>query len=157
MTRVMRRAVPALMIAFALTTTATAAPTAEDTIKYRNAVMEEMAAHMSALTLILFDKVDGAQFTQGHVDALARAGTEIGNLFPEVSKDGDTDALSLIWDNPEKFAEAVGKASSALADFQAAAASGDRGATLGAFAEAGKACKACHEIYRAEEHDDHDH
>ena len=47
MTRVMRRALPAAIVAFGLATTSTAAPTAEDAIKYRNAVMEEMAAARS--------------------------------------------------------------------------------------------------------------
>ena len=150
MTRLMRSAAAALLIVLATSTHVTAAPTAEDAIKYRSAVMTEMAAHMSALSLILFDKVDGAQYGQAHIDALVRAGEEMDVLFPEVSRKGDTEALGLIWDNPEKFADAVAKAQGAFAEFQGAAAGGDRGATLKAFAAAGKTCKGCHEVYRAE-------
>jgi cytochrome c556 len=139
-------------------TTAQAAGNVDDAIKYRHAVMEEMAAHMSALTLILFDKVDGAAFAQGHVDALARAGAEMDVLFPAGSGDGDTDALPAIWNNADDFAAAVDKAQAALDAFAAAIPAGDRGATLKAFADAGKSCKGCHEVFRAEEHDDdHEH
>ncbi len=134
-----------------------AAVTAEDAIKYRHAVMEEMAAHMNALTLILFDKVAGGDYAQGHADALARALAEMDILFPEISKDGDTEALPLIWKNPDKFAEAVAKAQAAAGEFRDALDGGDRKAALAAFADTGKACKACHEVYRAEEHDHDDH
>lgn len=133
-----------------------AAVTAEDAIKYRHAVMEEMAAHMSSLTLILFGKVDGGDYAQGHADALTRALAEMEILFPDISKDGDTEALPAIWKNPDKFAEAVAKAQTSAGAFREALAGGDRKTALAAFADTGKACKACHEVYRAEEHD-HDH
>jgi cytochrome c556 len=116
--------------------------------------MEEMAAHMSALTLILFDKVDGGAFAQGHVDALERAGAEMDVLFPAGSGEGETGALPAIWNNADDFAAAVDKSQAALDAFAAALPAGDRGATLKAFADAGKACKGCHEVFRAEEHDD---
>ena len=149
----------ALLFALCLATPANAARTAEDAIKYRHAVMEEMAAHMSALTQILFDKVDGAQFAQGHADALVRATAEMDVLFPEISKDGDTHthALPAIWENPEKFAEAVDDAQDKANAFRDAMAGGDRKATLAAFADTGKACKACHEVYRAEDDDGDSH
>lgn len=147
----------ALITMFNLSTTAIAAPNAEDAMKYRHAVMEEMAAHMSALTLILFDKVDGAAYAQGHADALARALDELDVLFPEVSRDGDTHALPVVWDNPEKFAEAVEDAQSKASALQAAMGGDDRKATLEAFAATGKSCKGCHEVYRAEDDDSDSH
>ena len=156
MQRIIWCAIAALFITLRISNAAGAAKTPEDAIKYRHAVMEEMASHMSALTLILFDKVDGAAYAQGHADALARASAELEILFPEVSRDGDTEALPVIWDNPEKFSEAVAKAQSTTRDLQAAIGGDDRPATLAAMAAAGKACKACHEDYRAEEEDDSD-
>lgn len=155
---VFARIVVATIIFLSLFTTAEGARNAKDTIKYRNAVMEEMASHMTALTLILFDKVDGAAYAQGHADALARAGAELDVLFPDISAEGDTDALPAIWDNADKFAAAVEKAQVTIDAFAAALPAGDRGASLKAFADAGKACKGCHEVFRAEEHDDdHEH
>jgi len=157
MQRVISCAIAALFITLSAASVAGAA-TADDAIKYRHAVMEEMASHMSALTLILFDKVDGAAaYAQGHADALARASAELEILFPEVSRDGDTHALPVIWDNPDKFSAAVAKAKSKSADLQAAIGGDDRQATLAAMAAAGKACKACHEAYRAEEDDSDSH
>jgi len=151
------RAIIGAIAVLGFLTTAQAAGNVDDAIKYRHAVMEEMAAHMSALTLILFDKVDGAAFAQGHVDALSRAGAEMDVLFPDGSGEGETDALPVIWSNVDDFAAAVDKAQAALDAFAAAVPAGDRGATLKAFADAGKACKGCHEVFRAEEHDDDDH
>ncbi|MFW2406015.1 MAG: c-type cytochrome [Gammaproteobacteria bacterium] len=157
MNRVFIRASILLVFSIMMSSAVNAAGTAEDAIKYRHAVMEEMANHMSALTLILLNKVDGGDYAQGHVDALARASSEMDVLFPEISKDGDTEALPAIWENPEKFAEAVEKAQQATVEFQNAVSGGDRKATMAALAAAGKTCKGCHESYRAEEDDDHSH
>ncbi|MGI9341236.1 MAG: c-type cytochrome [Gammaproteobacteria bacterium] len=154
MHRIFIRAILSAIAVLGLFTTAQAAGNVEDAIKYRHAVMEEMASHMSALTLILFDKVDGAAFAQGHVDALARAGAEMAVLFPEGSGGDETEALPVIWSNADDFAKAVDKAQTAFDAFAAAVPAGDRGATLKAFADAGKACKGCHEVFRAEEHDE---
>jgi cytochrome c556 len=158
MQRVFVRAILLLVFGAFISLDAGAAGTAKDAIKYRHVVMEEMANHMAALTLILFDKVDGGDYAQGHADALVRASSEMDILFPEISREGDTEALPAIWKNPDKFAGAVTKAQKATVDFQQALSSGDRKATLAAFAAAGKTCKGCHESYRAEEDDDdHSH
>ncbi|NND36183.1 MAG: cytochrome c [Gammaproteobacteria bacterium] len=155
MNRALARLSLLLVVSIMMPSVSGAAGTAEDAVKYRHAVMEEMANHMSALTLILLDKVDGGDYAQGHVDALARASSEMDVLFPEISREGDTAALPAIWEEPDKFAEAVEKAQLAAADFQSAVSGGDRKATMAAFAAAGKTCKGCHESYRAED-DDHD-
>jgi cytochrome c556 len=157
MNRVFVRASLFLVFSIMMSSAASAAGTAEDAIKYRHAVMEEMATHMSALTLILLNKVDGGDYAQGHVDALARASSELDVLFPKISSEGDTDALPEIWANPDKFAEAVAKAQKATADFQSTLSGGDRKATMAAFAAAGKTCKGCHEGYRAEDDDSDSH
>jgi len=157
MQRVFFRAVLIFVFSAIVSLNAAAARTAEDAIKYRHAVMEEMANHMTALTLILFDKVDDGDFAQGHADALARASSEMDVLFPEISRDGDTEALPAIWNNSDKFAKAVAKAQQSTVDFQQALSGGDRKAALAAFAAAGKACKGCHESYRAEDDDEHSH
>lgn len=157
MQRAIVRVLAAVSISLALTITAAAAPTAEDTIKYRNAVMSSMAAHMNALTLIVFDKVDGADYAQSHADAVANASAELDVLFPEISRDGETDALPAIWKNPDEFATAVADAQAAANDLRTAVGGGDRKALMAALAGAGKSCKGCHESYRAEDHDDDSH
>lgn len=147
----------ALAAIFCFSTSVHAAPSAEDAIKYRNLVMDSMAAHYGALMLLLFDKVDVKDTTQNHADALANASAEIDQLFPEISRDGETEALPVIWKDSGAFSKQVKKAQAAATDLQAAIAGGDRKATLSAAAAVGKSCKGCHESYRAEhEHDDSD-
>ena len=153
MPRHLVRALAALTIISAIAFNATAAGTAEDAIKFRHAIMTEMAAHMAALNYILTVKVDAEAFAQGHADALARASAEMDVLFPAGSGEGDTEALPAIWEDAEAFAAAVDEAQQAATKLQATLAGGDRKATMAAFAATGKTCKNCHESYRAE----HDH
>jgi cytochrome c556 len=153
----MQRSLSRMLAALAFVGATANATNVEDAIKYRHVVMEEMANHMAALELILFDKVDGARFAQGHADALARASVELENLFPPESRDGDTDALPVIWENPEEFSQAVAETREATAVLQSKMGGDDRPAAIAAFAATGKTCKACHESYRAEEHDEDDH
>ena len=124
-----------------------------DTIKYRHAVMESLAAHIEALSLMAFNKVPASEFYQRHAEALANGTAEIKNLFPEGSGQGDTHALPAIWESSEDFNAAAEKAADAFASLRDAVAGGDNKAIMGAFAAAGKSCKGCHEKYR-EEHDD---
>jgi cytochrome c556 len=127
--------------------------TAKNAIKYRHAVMEAMAGHTAAFSMIAFGMVDQPEFLQSHANALADAGTQLKALFPDGSGDGDTEALPAIWDEPEKFSAAITKAEKATSDLRDAAASGDKKAIVGAFKALGKSCKGCHESFR-EEHDD---
>ena len=124
----------------------------ENAIKYRQAVMESMAAHAETLSLMAFNKVEPNEFYQSHADALANGTAELKFLFPEGSGQGDTHALPEIWQNPEDFSAARMKSEEAFAALREAVASGDNEAIRSAFAAAGKTCKGCHEKYR-EEHD----
>ena len=140
-----------LVTIFCFSTSVQAAASAEDAIKYRNLVMDSMAAHYGALMLVLFDKVEVTGTAQSHADALANASAELDQLFPEISREGETEALPAIWKNAAAFAKSVSKAQAAANDLQAAIGSDDRKATLSAAAAVGKSCKGCHESYRAEE------
>ena len=126
----------------------------ENSIKYRQAVMGSMAAHIEVLSMMAFNKVEPNEFYQGHAEALANATAELKYLFPDGSGQGETEALAAIWENPDEFDAARSKAEQAFAALRDAVASGDSKAVVGAFAAAGKSCKGCHEKYR-EEHDDH--
>ena len=71
---------------------------------------------------------------------------------PEVGK---TRALPAIWEKPQDFAAKDAAFLEAATAFKAAADSGDINAIKARAGELGKACKACHEPYRAPE-SDHD-
>ena len=137
--------------------TASAATTPEDAIKYRQAVMESLGGHVAAFLLIALNKVDAREYLQNHADALANLSTEMDGLFPAGSGEGDTEALPAIWDDNEKFAAAVAKMQEATSALQETVRSGDPKAIMGAFAEAGKSCKGCHETFRAEDDDSDSH
>lgn len=157
MQRVIPGAVAALIVAAGLSTTAVAETKPEDAIKFRHAVMQTLAGNISAFMLIAFDKVDGGDYLQTHADALASGAGELDILFPAGSGEGDTHALAGIWEDTEGFAAAVAKAQQATAELSTAVAGGNRGAIMGAFGDVGKACKGCHENYRAEEDDGDSH
>jgi cytochrome c556 len=143
----------ALIVALCLSANVNAETKPEDAIKYRQAVMATMGGHIGAFMLIAFNKVDGAPYLQSHADALANASNELVVLFPAGSDAGETEVLPAVWSDPDGFSAAVTKAQKATEGLQKAVAGGDRGAIMGAFADVGKACKGCHENYRAEDHD----
>ena len=137
------------------------ADTAEDSIKYRHAVMEAMSGHVAAFNLIATNKIDGQKYLQAHADAVANMSDELDILFPKGSGDGDTEALPAIWDDSEKFSTAIAKMQETAGALREATRSGDRKVVMGAFSAAGKACKGCHEKFRAEDEnedsDSHSH
>jgi cytochrome c556 len=153
MYRLFPSTLPTLLLLLAVAMPAGAETSAENAIKYRHAVMEAMAGHTSAFSMIAFGMVDHPEFLQSHANALADAGAQLTMLFPEGSGGGETDALPAIWEEPEKFGAAVAKAEKATAELRDAAASGDRKSIVSAFKALGQSCKGCHESYREE--DDH--
>jgi cytochrome c556 len=145
-----------LVLGFSMLATAQAAGKPEDTIKYRHAIMEALSSHVSAILLIATNKIDARQHLQEHADAVANLTGELDHLFPEGSGGSETETLPEIWSDSEKFAAAIKKMQDSALALQAAAGSNDNRAFMGTFATAGKACKGCHESFRAEHEDDHD-
>lgn len=146
----MRRLFMTGSAALVLAATANAA-TPEDAIKYRKAVMSTMAGHVGAITLIFGGKVEHQEYLLSHAEALAAAGEQAGKLFPAGSGNGKTDALALIWQEPEKFASAADQAKRATAALRDAIRSGDK-ATIGkSLKPVFDSCKGCHDRYRKEE------
>lgn len=117
--------------------------------KYRQAVMETMKGHITALSMVAFGQLEDTGFMQSHADSLANAAKELDAIFPAGSGTG-SEALPAIWEQTDKFAAAVDASQSATAELKAAVASGNRGAVAGAFKKVGDACKGCHEGFRAE-------
>ena len=152
MQRLLASAFAALFISLMLSSPASADKAAENAYKYRHAVMEAMAGHTQAFSMVAFGMVDHPDHLQSHANALADAGSQLSVLFPAGSGGEDTHALPAIWDEPDKFNAAIEEAEKATADLKSAAASGDRKAITAAFKAVGASCKGCHESFR-EEHD----
>ena len=146
-----------LVLGFGVFATAQAAGDPEDTIKYRHAIMEAMSSHVAAILLIATNKIDARQHLQEHADAVANLTDELDHLFPEGSGGSETETLPEIWSDSEKFSAAVKKMQDSAQSLQAAAGANDNKAFMGTFAAAGKACKSCHESFRAEHDHEEDH
>ena len=89
-------------------------------------------------------KVAGAAAT---INRLAKesAGWFPAGTGPDVGK---TEAKAEIWRNPQDFNAKHTAFQKAASAFNAAARSGNAGATKAAFGDLGKSCKACHDLYR---------
>ncbi len=94
--------------------------------------------------------------------AISTAATDINtrlqnvpNFFPEGSSmeaGYDTEALAVIWEDPEGFAEATQNAVTASEAMMAAAASGDPAAVGEQVGNLGlNGCKACHDKFRVDD------
>jgi cytochrome c556 len=147
----MRRLVRTLIITSlvaSFSAAASAATTPADAIKYRKAVMDGLAAHVGAFVLINFGKVEHQEYLKGHTDALANLGAQGKVLFPAGTDTGDTDALPLIWKEPEQFNKLITELETSSAKLRDAVAANDKPGAMAAFKTLGESCKGCHDRYR---------
>ena len=105
----------------------------------------------------LVGMAQGAPFDAAIAERNGRRIAALAPMIPDVLAhdtrgfDVETTALDKIWDNQPDFAmkaQALVDNATAFAD---AAATGDRGATLGAFRALGGSCGNCHDNYRVDE------
>jgi len=143
-------AMTALTIAAILALPALADSTPEDQADYRESVMTAMRGHIGAASAIVRGLIDNDGHLADHAAGLANAAKELDRLFPAGSNVGESEALPLIWEEPEAFAEAIARLQSATAAFRAAVDGGDDAEIGGAFREVGMSCRGCHDRYRAE-------
>ena len=115
----------------------------EDTIKYRKAIMTAIKGHNTALKSILTNKVPYKNQTGHHVAAMEGLFNEIGDLFPEGSDFGETNAKEGIWDNPDRWQKELETSKNAFATFKA---SGQTAKDLKDFSKA--TCGSCHKKFK---------
>jgi cytochrome c556 len=147
----MRRTVTLGSALLLLTASLAGAATPEDAIKYRKAVMSTMAGHVGAIAMIFGGKVEFQDYLASHAEALAAAGEQAAKLFPAGSGGSKSDALPLIWEEPEKFQKAAADIKTTTAQLRDAIRSGDKAAIGKAMKPVFDACKGCHDRYRKDE------
>ncbi len=100
------------------------------------------------------DAPDFAVITPAAADINERL-QRLPDFFPEGSSmeaGYDTEALAVIWEDPDGFAEAIENGVAASGDLMAAAATGDPEAVAGQVGNIGlNGCKACHDKYRVDD------
>ena len=119
-----------------------------DVIKDRQENRKQAAAAMRAVKGI----IDAKGPTAGAVEQAAKLKTlqvAFDKLFPAGSDKGETKALPTVWSDWAGFQAASKNADAAYDKLAVAAGSGDMAALTAAFGDAGKACGACHDKFRA--------
>jgi cytochrome c556 len=141
-------AVVGALAAGAMVGGATIALAQADPIKERQENRKQTAAAMRAIKGI----IDAKGNAKDAVDQAAKLKTlEVAfvKLFPAGSDKGDTKALPTVWSDWAGFEAASKNAETAFDRLSVAAGSGDIAQLQAAFGDAGKACGACHEKFRA--------
>ncbi len=138
----------AVAVILGLSIHAAADTTPEDAADYRVAIMTTLRGHIGASSMTVRGLVEDRGQLVNHAQGLANGVMELGNIFPEGSNIGESEALPVIWEKPEEFAAAIVKVQDASLVFVDAAESGDAEAISGAFRELGMACRDCHDQFR---------
>jgi len=137
-----------LATALCASTPVLADATPEDMNDYRSAIMTSFRGHIGAASMIVRGLIDNEGQLLAHAEGLANSAAELGNIFPEGSAVGESEALPAIWEKPDEFQAAIDKMVSATEAFEEAAASGDQAAIGAAFREVGMSCRGCHDNFR---------
>jgi cytochrome c556 len=141
-------AIAGALAAGAMVGGATIALAQADVVKERQENRKQAGAAMRAIKGI----IDAKGPTTGAVEQAAKLKTlevAFDKMFPAGSDKGDTKALPAVWTDWAGFQAASKNADAAFDKLATAAGSGDQAALAAAFADAGKACGACHEKFRA--------
>lgn len=134
---------------FAGSVVSIAETTSQDAFDYRKAVMTSLKGHIGASSMHVRGLVSGPEYLVEHAQGLANGVSEIKTLFAEGSNVQGSDALAVIWEDPDAFNAAIEKAEKATAAFVKATEDGDKAAIAAAFREVGGSCKGCHDKFRA--------
>ena len=138
---------PHALVAVALTVVPHAVRADQDLIDYREAVMELIGGHTTALVAIVKGNVPYTQDAPVHARAIEPLAKMAEHIFPPDLQTGKTDALPAIWEQPQKFQQALAAFQTAAADL-AKAADGEPRDLAAPVSALAKACKGCHDDFR---------
>ena len=133
-------------LGFSMAAVADTAP--QEAYEYRSAIMTSLRGHIVAVSKTVRGLVDDNGFLVKHAEGLANGVAEMDYIFQEGSNVADSKSLPAVWEDKEKFAEAIQAAKEATEAFVEVAASGDRAAIAGAFRQVGGSCGGCHDNFR---------
>ena len=120
----------------------------------RHEGMEEIGDAMKLVTRELKASSPDMARVRDSAGTIARLAPQVSGWFPPGTgpEVGKTEAKAEIWQKPEDFAAKTAAFQQAAQAFNTAAQGNDIAAVRAAHGELGKSCKACHDLYREEEH-----
>ena len=118
-------------------------------VQYRQAVMKSIGGHMASMATILKNQVHMEDLVL-HARGLAGLADIAPEIFPEGSNTEKSKALPAVWENPEKFSEAMQRMVDAAEGMASAAATEDMSEIGPAIQALGGSCKGCHDDFHAE-------
>jgi cytochrome c556 len=134
-----------LLLLLAVLSLAADAP--EAVVKYRQATMKSMGAHMSAMSLVVKGEVSNRAQLAAHASAIHAVSEGLVDLFPRLEK-VKTAAKPEIWSQPKEFraaAEALERENGKLAELAAKKEWKEFDAQ---FARVREECDSCHKKFR---------
>ena len=137
-----------VVAAFGVSAPVIADTTAEDAKAYRVSIMTTLKGHIGATSMMVRGLVDDHGQMAAHAEGMANGIAEMQYIFQEGSIVDDSEALPVIWEQPEKFAAAISKAADATAALKEAVSGGDKAAIGAAFRNVGMSCRGCHDDFR---------
>jgi cytochrome c556 len=141
-------AVMGALVAGAMVGATTIALAQADVIKQRQENRKELAATMRSVKGVIDAKGD-VKTVVASAAKMKTLENAFEKMFPPGSDKGETKALPAIWTDMAGFQAASKAADASFDKLAAAAGSGDLAAVQAAFTDAGKACGACHDKFRA--------
>ena len=149
-----------LLAACALLTAAGAASAeltpdqAERAVETRQSVLHLMAWNISPLGAMARDRMEfDAERVATNADRLLALSKMLSEAFgPDTrGNDVETEALDVIWENPEDFAAKVQANMDAASALVEVSATGDEGAIKEAIGRLGSTCGSCHDDFRVDD------
>jgi cytochrome c556 len=123
--------------------------TAQDIIAQRQEAMKGNGQQMNVIKGVVVDKQGTLADAGAAAAKIAATADQIPSWFPPGTHEGDTRALLIIWEQPDKFATQAQTMKQLAEQLAAAANSGDEAATAAAFGALGQSgCGGCHETFR---------
>jgi len=147
----MKRFLFAVMIAVS----ALAADQPSDIVKYRQSVMKAMAAHMTAMSLVVKKQVSDRSQLAAHAAAIGDLGGGLPKFFPRGtgSDKTRTAAKNEVWQRFPEFEAAFLKLQRESDVLAVAAKRGDAKAFDAQFENVANACGGCHRTFRVKDSD----
>jgi cytochrome c556 len=143
------------LIVLLIAVPALAADQASDLVKYRQSVMKAMAAHMTAMSLVVKKQVSDRSQLAAHAAALRDLSGGLPKFFPRGtgSDRTKTAAKSEVWQRFGEFEAGFAKLQRESAALAEAARRGDANAFDAQFENVASACAACHRTFRVKDSD----